>query len=311
MDGWTLYLIAFLTLAGIAAITTLGLNVCWGLTGMLNLGIAGFYAVGAYTSAILTSPASSPTNPHFGGFGLPLLVGWAAAALAAAAAAWFVGRACSRLRADYLAIATLGIAEIIRIVFTNWQGLAGGAVGVQRVPRPFESLGHPRAELAYLGIVMVALVATYVVIERGIASPWGRTLRAVRENEVAAAAMGKDVQHIRLQAFVYGSAIIGLAGALSAHYLKQVVPEDFNPLTATFLVLVMLIVGGSGNNRGAILGAFTIWALWTMSDMLTGLLPAEWVVRAAYARVLLVGLLLQVVLQYFPAGLLPERPRHS
>jgi branched-chain amino acid transport system permease protein len=307
MDGLILYLIGFATLAGIAAISTLGLNVCWGMTGLFNLGIAGFYGIGAYTSAILTAPPSPETNPHLGGFSLPVPIGCLGAMGLAAVVAWIVGRICVRLRADYLAIATIGIAEIIRITFSNWEGLGGGAFGVQKVPRPFQTLAQPYGELAYLGVVLGLLLVTYLVLERGMASPWGRAMRAIRDNEIAAAAVGKDVERLRLQAFVYGSAIMGLAGALSAHYLKQVVPEDFNPLTATFLIWVMLITGGSGNNRGAILGALVVWAVWTMSEFVTGFLSIEWATRAAYGRIFLVGLLLQVILQFFPHGLLAER----
>jgi branched-chain amino acid transport system permease protein len=133
-------------------------------------------------------------------------------------------------------------------------------------------------------------------------------MRAIRDNETAAAAMGKDVEAFRLQAFVIGSAFMGLGGALTAHYLKVLTPEASEPLYATFLVWVMLIVGGSGNNKGAVLGAVLIWLLWTASELITGALPHEWGVKIAYFKMFLVGLLLVVVLQVFPQGLLPERP---
>jgi len=306
--GLMMFLVGFATLAGIASVTTLGLNINWGMTGLFNIGIAGFYAVGAYTSAILTAEPSVPSNPHLGGFQLPIPVGWAAAMLFSGIVAWFVGKICLRLRADYLAIATIGIAEIIRITFRNWGGLAGGSYGIQRIPRPFESLGQPWAELGFLALVLLIVAVAYWVIERGINSPWGRVMRAIRENETAAAAAGKDVERMRLQAFVYGSALMGLAGALSAHYAKAFLPEDMEPLTATFLIWVMLIAGGSGNNKGAIVGAFLVWGLWTMSEFLTDFLSTDWATRAGYIRVFLIGFLLQVVLQVFPKGLIPEKP---
>lgn len=299
------YLVLQLTWIGIYAVLCLGLNINWGLTGLFNIGIAGFFAVGAYTSAILTS---APAARHLGGFGLPFPVGWAAGMLMAAAVAWVVGRICLRLRADYLAIATIGIAEIIRVFFRNEVWLAGGSFGIHRIPRPFESLGRPWADVAFLALVVAVVAVIYLIIERGIASPWGRVMRAIRENEMAAAAAGKNVERFRLQAFVYGSAVMGLGGAMTAHYLKFFAPEATEPLIVTFLVWVMLIAGGSGNNRGAILGAFVIWTLWTSSEILTDLLPAEWATRAAYGRVFLIGLLLQLVLQFSSRGLIPEKP---
>jgi len=308
LAGLILFVVGFATLAGIYSVSTLGLNVCWGITGLFNIGIAGFYAVGAYTSAILTAEPSVPSNPHLGGFDLPIPVGWAAAMVFSAAVAWVVGRICLRLRADYLAIATIGIAEIIRITFRNWGAIAGGSYGIHRIPRPFESLGQPWAEIMYLLIVLLVVAVAFVVIERGINSPWGRVMRAIRENDLAAAAAGKDVERMRLQAFVYGSALMGLAGALSAHYAKAFLPEDTEPLTATFLVWVMLIAGGSGNNKGAILGAFVVWALWTMTEFFNDIMSPEWATRAAYIRVFLIGLLLQVVLQFFSRGIIPEKP---
>jgi len=300
------YVILQLTWVGIYAILCLGLNINWGFTGLFNIGIAGFFAVGAYTSAILTA---EPADRHLGGFGLPFPVGWLAGMALAAAVAWVVGRICLRLRADYLAIATIGIAEILRIVFRNEVWIAGGSFGIHRIPRPFESLSPTwLAELSFLLLVIAVVAVIYWIIERGVASPWGRVMRAIRENEMAAAAAGKNVERFRLQAFVYGSAVMGLGGAISAHYLKFFAPEATEPLIVTFLVWVMLIAGGSGNNRGAILGALVIWTLWTSSEMLTDLLPAEWSSRAAFARVFLIGLLLQVVLQFFSRGLLPEKP---
>lgn len=298
------YLVLQLTWVAIYAVLCLGLNINWGLTGLFNVGIAGFFAVGAYTSAILTA---GPADNHLGGYGLPFPVGWLAAMVLAAAVAWVVGRICLRLRADYLAIATIGIAEIMRSVFRNEGWLAGGSFGIHNIPRPFENLAQPWSELGFLALVLSVMAVIYWAIERGIRSPWGRTMRAIRENELAAAASGKNVERFRLQAFVYGSAVMGLGGAMTAHYLKFFAPEAAEPLIVTFLVWVMLVTGGSGNNRGAILGALVIWSLWTSSEMITDLLPADWATRAAYIRVFLIGLLLQIVLQFFSRGLLPEK----
>lgn len=310
LGGLLLYFTALVTVGGIFAVAALGLNLNWGMTGLFNVGIAGFFAVGAYTSALITAPPIEPGRAAQGAGGLELAMplGWAAAMAAAAAAAWVIGRICLRLKSDYLAIATIGIAEIIRLVALNEQGLTGGPYGIKAIPRPFETWARPWGEIAMMLLVAAIVLAVYLFLERARNSPWGRVMRAIRDNEIAAEAMGKDVEAFRLQAFVIGSAFMGLAGALTAHYLKVLTPEATEPLVATFLVYVMLIAGGSGNNRGAILGAVLVWLLWTATELLTGTMPIEWGVRIAYVRMFLVGLLLVVVLQHFPGGILPERP---
>jgi branched-chain amino acid transport system permease protein len=301
--GWMLYLVGLLTFAGIFGVSALGLNLNWGITGLFNAGIAGFFAVGAYTTALLTA---DPEAGRWGGFRLPMPVGCLAAMLLSAAIAWPIGRICLRLRSDYLAIATIGIAEILRQIAKNEISLTGGTLGIKDIPRPFEALGQPYAELAFLGVVVAIVLALYLFMERARVSPWGRAMRAIRDNETAAAAMGKDVEALRLQSFVIGSALMGLGGALSAHYIKVITPEAAEPLTATFLVWVMLIAGGAGNNKGALLGCLIVWTLWTATDFIRNVLPTDWGVRIGYFRVFLVGLLLQIVLQRFPGGLLPE-----
>jgi branched-chain amino acid transport system permease protein len=304
MSGWLLYLTALLTMGGIYAVLTLGLNLHWGVGGLFNAGIAGLFAVGAYTSALLTA---APSPDHVGGFGLPVPVGWAAAMLLAGAVAWPIGRICLRLQSDYLAMATIGIAEILRLVVKNELWLTNGSRGISAVPRPFEGLAQPWSELAFLALVLGLVAVLYVLLERAVRSPWGRVMRAIRDDEQAAAAAGKDVAAFRLQAFVLGSMLMGLGGALSAHYFKYIGPEATQPLLATFLVWVMLIVGGSGRNAGAVVGAFVIWTIWSATELLTNRLPPDWLTRASYVRVLLIGLLLQLVLQRFGGGILRER----
>lgn len=288
---------------GIYAILALGLNIQWGYSGLFNAGIAGFFAIGAYTSAILTSPHAAG---RIGGFELPTLVGWVGAMVVAGLVAWPIGKVCLRFRSDYLAIASIGIAEIIRLVIKSEDVLTNGAKGINNIPRPFGDLPYVQSQIAYLAIVIVVLAIVYFAVERQYNAPWGRMMRAVRDNEVAATAMGKDIAFRRLQAFIFGSALMGLGGALFAHFSRSITPEAIDPMVATFLVWIMLILGGSGNNRGAILGAAVVWIIWSVSEIATDRLPHEYAVQAKYIRVFLIGLMLQLVLRYRPEGLLPE-----
>ena len=302
--GLANYAVFMAILVCIYALLALGLNIHWGFTGLFNAGIAGFFAVGAYTSAILTG---LPASARLGGFELPLLAGWAGAMAAAALIAWPIGKICLRFRADYLAIATLGIAEIIRLVIRSEGWLTGGVRGVTGVPRPFGELDYMPSQLAYLAIVAGLLLLAYVLVERQLQAPWGRMMRAIRDNELAAAAMGKRVEARRLEAFVFGAALMGLAGALFAHFNRSITPDAIDPMIATFLIWIMLILGGAGNNRGAILGAAVIWVIWSVSELLTDRLPTELAVQAKYTRVFIIGLALQLVLRFRPEGILPER----
>ncbi len=307
LEGLFYYLVAFLISGGIYAVLCLALNIQWGMGGLFNAGIAGFYAVGAYTDAILT--AASSNGKHLGGFALPVPVGMAGAAIAAGLIGYLVAKICVRLKSDYLAIATIGIAEILRLVIVNEQWLTNGSLGISNIPRPFDGMVQGRmADLLYLAVVWLIVALLFVLCNRLYDSPWGRTLRAIRDNEQAAAAVGKDVEKFRLQTFVIGCAIMGLAGAMSAHYFKFLSPTATEPLAISFVTWVMLMAGGSGNTKGAVAGALGIWAIWSVTEIFTNRLPPDWATRSSYIRMLLIGLLLQVVLQRYRSGLFPEKP---
>jgi branched-chain amino acid transport system permease protein len=307
--GIFLYIISLATMGGIYAMLTLGLNIQWGFTGLFNVGIAGFFAIGAYVSAILTTPE---TTRHLGGFELPYILGFSASMVVTALIAWGVGKVCLRLRSDYLAIATIGIGEIFRLVLKNETWATNGPRGVSMIPKPFESLAEPYNQLMFLALVLVTVVVIYLLIEAACKSPWGRVMTAIRENEPAARAAGKNVERFRMEAFVIGCMIMGLAGAFTAQYLKFIDPNATELTTTTFLVWVMLIVGGSANNKGAILGAFVMWTVWSASEILTSRLPDDMAIRTAYVRIFLIGLALQIMLQKFPGGIIPEkRPKPS
>jgi len=305
LAGLLSYAIFFLILVSIYGLLSLGLNIQWGYTGMLNVGVAAFFAVGAYASAIVTTP---PSPEHLGGFGLPFAVGFVAAMACAGLIALLIGLITVNLRSDYLAIATIGIAEIVRLVLKNEEWLTNGVRGIGGIDRPFRGWVDHGDDLLYmlLGVILVAVV--YAASERLYRSPWGRVQRAIRENETTARAMGKNSTRFRLESFVLGSSVMGLAGALYAHFVGFISPEAFDPLFATFIVWVMLIAGGSGNNRGAILGALVIWGVWSGTEIAISRLPETVITQAGALRVMLVGILLQVILLWRPHGLLPEQP---
>jgi branched-chain amino acid transport system permease protein len=306
MTGFIAYGAFFLTVASIYALMALGLNLQWGFTGLFNVGVAGFFAVGAYATAILTGP---DYPGQLGGFGLPVPVGWLGALLFSGLAALIVGVPALRLRHDYLAIATFGIAIVIQLVALNFQGLTGGALGINFIPRPLAGRfgGTLSYGLFYLAVVVAILALAYGALERLVRGPWGRALRAIREEEAAAAALGKNPTAFRLQAFVLGSMLMGLAGGLHASFYGFISPTDFVPIV-TFQLWTMLILGGSGNNRGALLGAYLVWGLWSASSSLKdALLPAALQVRGASLQIVLIGVVLALVLLFRPRGLIGEQ----
>jgi branched-chain amino acid transport system permease protein len=316
IGGIIAYLVSFAIMAGIYAVFSLGLNIQWGYTGLFNIGIAGFFCIGAYMSALITLP--KPTGMYADyvhqafAFNMPFPVGLAGAAVACGIIAFFIGIPTLKLAEDYLAIATIGIAETVRLIFNNEQWLANGPRGLTGLPQPLSGLVEPRYyNYIYLIIVILFMVGIYFLIERAIRSPWGRVLRAIREDEISAAMSGKNILHFKMQSFVFGAMVMGIGGALYAHFAMAISPEVFTPLYGTFIIWVMVIAGGSGNNKGVILGAFIIWALWTGSRFLTDFLPYTFKARAPYVRYLIIGVLLEVILLTRPNGILGEEKRVS
>lgn len=283
---------------------------------------------------------------YLGGLGLPIIVSWPVGALFAAGVAFVIGKIALGLRSDYLAIATLGISEIIIFFIKNEEWLTRGVKNVNGLPRPvpFEvdlqqavwfqdlamQLGLDVADassifvkLCYALLFLVVITILLWLSETALRSPWGRMMRAIRDNEVAAAAMGKDVTWQHLRIFVLGSAVIGMAGAMLTTLDGQFTPVGYQPLRFTFLIWVMVIIGGSGNNWGAVLGGFFIWffwiqaepiGLWIINTLTAGMDPgsalkAHLLEGAAHMRLMTVGLILLIALRYAPEGLIPERKR--
>jgi branched-chain amino acid transport system permease protein len=261
-----------------------------------------------------------------GGLGLPAWLGWLAGGLVAGGLGWAIGRITLGLRADYMAIATLGIAEIIRAFLKNADWLTNGTLTVSPLPWPVPTpneLGFVMSRAAYLSLTAALIVVLYVLLQRAWASPWGRMMRAIRDNEVSAAAMGKDVNRRRLEIFVIGNVIIGIGGAALITFTSIFDPSSFTPLNHTFLVWVMVILGGAGNNLGAIFGALLVYVIWIMSEPAALFLferigvwgeslfgwqpPSDLQTRALQMRVFVIGLAITLVLRFAPKGLLPEK----
>jgi branched-chain amino acid transport system permease protein len=315
---------------------------------VLAIMVIGFIVYrGVFDPAAMAVESNSPeAYGNLGGLGLPALVAWPMGALLAAAAAWAIGKTALGLRSDYLAIATLGIAEIIIAVLKNEDWLARGVKNVITLPRPWpvpyevELQRDPGfldwaagwgfdpvltssivVKLGYAALFGLVLLAIVWLSERALRSPWGRMMRAIRDNEVASEAMGKDVTRRHLQVFILGSAVLGMAGAMMTTLDGQLTPGTYQPLRFTFLIWVMVIVGGSGNNWGAVLGGFLIWWLWVMVEPMglavmglvtSGMPEGSWLKThlqdsAAHMRLLTMGVILLVVLRFSPRGLIPEK----
>ncbi|MCJ8338308.1 MAG: branched-chain amino acid ABC transporter permease [Pseudomonadales bacterium] len=325
-----------------------------------------FLARHFYDPASAAIEAVDPAKTgYLGGMGLPIVFSWLVGGLFAAGAAWLIGKVTLGLRTDYLAIATLGIAEIIVALLKNEDWLTRGAKNVTGLPRPvpFEidlqqtgwfidlvqnlnsgALANLATDeraaalkslvmdasgifvkLCYAGLFLTVLVILFTLCQLALNSPWGRMVRAIRDNETASAAMGKNIKARHLQIFVIGSAVVGIAGAMMTTLDGQFTPGTYNPLRYTFLIWVMVIVGGSGNNLGSILGGFLVWFVWIeaeplgtwlMSMVTSGMDPASdlrahLIGSAQYMRLMVMGAVLLLVMRFTPGGILPEKSGHN
>lgn len=316
----------------------------WTIAALLVLGFFAYRAI--FDPAANAIEAFNPaTAGNIGGLGLPSLVAWPVGALFAGVAAWAIGKTALGLRSDYLAIATLGIAEIVLAVMKNEDWLARGVKNIIDLPRPWpvpyevdlqadagfvamaQNWGADPMQastilvkLLYLLIFSIVLLGLIWMSERALNSPWGRMMRAIRDNEVAASAMGKNVTARHLQIFVIGSAVVGLAGAMLTSMEGQLTPNSYTPLRFTFLVWVMVIVGGSGNNWGAVLGGLLLGWLWLIVEnagpvmmgyvtmpLPDGGLKNHLIESAPHLRLVVLGLVLLLVLRFSPKGLIPEK----
>lgn len=312
--------------------------------------VAGYFAARSffYPAVDAIEAFESAKSGYLGGLGLPIIISWLVGGLLAAGVAWVIGKVALGLRSDYLAIATLGISEIIIAILKNEDWMARGVKNVTGLPRPVPyevdlqerewvqslaiDLGQTTAEMSSLIVkfnyaILFAIVLLIILwlSEKALRSPWGRMMRAIRDNEEAAEAMGKDVTRRHLQVFVLGGAVIGIAGAMLTTLDGQFTPASYQPLRFTFLIWVMVIVGGSGNNWGAVLGGFVIWffwieaepmGLWFIETITSGFAEDNWlrlhlIENAAHTRLMMMGAVLLLVLRFSPRGLIPEARKLS
>jgi ABC-type branched-subunit amino acid transport system permease subunit len=318
------YLVFLISLGGMFSLLSLGLNAQWGFTGLINFSVAAFFGIGAYGTALMTSDSS----PIAGGF--HPIVGLGVAVALAVVLAILIGIPTLRLRADYLAIASLGLAEVVRLVALNERQWTNGDAGVRGVPEfftgfpildglpatlpgfrveivpgsPFFLEGAFYRELLTLLLVVLFLGAVYLVLHRAHRSPWGRVLRTIRSDEDLAKALGKNTYWFKMQSFVLGSVIMALGGVFGAHLINFVAPGNIEPIW-TFYVWVAVMLGGSGSTRGALLGGFVVVAIREGPRQLNNLgqLPFD----AAPLRLMLIGVVILLLMNYRPQGILPPQ----
>ena len=406
---------SILNLCLISAIMSIGINIQWGNSGIVNFGVMGFAAIGGLCGVLISMPptlevwkdgtaviliilfsflisgilvkkffkkfiynkylkillsiiiilfslyliksifipsinfienTNSAKTGYIGGLNLPIIFSWPIAGLFCGVIAFLIGKIALGLRSDYLAIATLGISEIIIYIIKNEEWLARGVKNVNGLPRPVpyeidlqknefiqtisNTLNLSVIELSSLivkGLYSILFISVLLIIffllQKAIKSPWGRMMRAVRDNEISAEAMGINVKKRHLQVFIIGSAIIGISGAMLTTLDGQFTPSSYQPLRYTFLIWIMVIIGGSGNNHGAIIGGFSIWFFWIQAEPI-GIFLIELITiflsyqnemklyllnHAAYMRLLLMGLVLILALRFFPKGIIEEEKR--
>jgi len=334
-----------------------------------NIYIASIIVVGLIILRVVSGPAIhsieavEPAKTGFlGGLGLPIIFSWIVGGFFAAGLAYIIGKVALGLRADYLAIATLLISEIVIAVIKHEDWLARGVknvIGLKR-PVPYEvnlqseqwfidlvakwnsraldlisTTAEKKAALAqfviesssvfvklcYSGLFIIVVVILLVVTQKALYSPWGRMMRAIRDNEEAANAMGKNVVKQHLLIFILGSAIVGIAGAMMVTHDGLFTPGSYRPMRYTFLIWVMVIIGGSGNNFGAVLGGFAVWFLWIEAAPIalflinfftsglaeTNAFKLHLIESVPYFRFLMMGVGLLLIMRYKPRGILPEK----
>ncbi|SFH72121.1 branched-chain amino acid transport system permease protein [Collimonas sp. OK307] len=294
----TSYLIFVATVAGIYAMLSLGLVTIWGQGGMVNLGLVGFFAVGAYVSAILTEN------------GLPIAFAWLASAVIAGAVGVALTFVTRKMRGDYLAIVSLGFAEVVRVIAMNEIWLTRGSDGISGIRAPLKLELGDWFSLFYLVLVWTIAGLTAFALTRLFRSPFGRALRAIRDDEQVAAVAGKPVLRFKLNAFFIGALVTGLAGAMYAHLTSFIAPDSFIPLLTIYIFLATT-TGGYTRVKGAIIGAIFVVALLESTRFLAGAIPTLNAVQVASMREMVIALALIVIMRVKADGFCPSKIEKS
>jgi len=295
------YIAALLCMGSVYAIITLGYNLQWGYTGLFNLSVFGLAAAGGYASVILTGSAA---GGRLGGFGLPFIIGLIGAALVAGILGGLIGLATLHLEFGFFAISTLGLGMTIQIILKNEQWLGNGVWGIGGIEKPFASfVGNDLINWVYGIMAFLIMLLIFYLLERVVKSPWGRIQIAIKEDEDLTEMLGKKVFSYRFQSLVLGSMIIGIGGGVFAHYQGYINPMSYTDIMMCFLPLLMVVAGGSGNNKGSIVGAFIIWGAWSISEMVAGYLPIS-SAKIPHIRTLVVGIVIISILRWRPTGII-------
>ena len=292
------YATYLLALSGMYVLLALGLNVQWGYGGIINFAVVAFFGLGAYTTAL----ATARTSPW--GLEWHPIIALGVAIVLSVIAAILVGLPAIRLRADYLAIATLGFSEIFRLIIANENDITAGMAGLAGIPRVLQDLPFDTVTTNLLVVAAMA-VLVYLFLRRIHRSPWGRVMRIIKADEDLAESLGKSAFSFKMQAFVIGCVIMTIAGVFYAHFINYIDPTDLEPLR-TFYVWVAVILGGSGSNRGAVIGAIVLVAVLEGTRFLTDLGMLA-VLSTGPLRLLIIGVLIVLIMRFRPEGLYPPR----
>lgn len=291
----TAYLVAVAIVALIYMLLTIGLNLQYGYTGLINFGVVAFFGIGAYTSALLSLA------------GWPLVPAFIVAMIAGALVSYPIGLLSLRLSDDYLAVVTLGFSEVVRLFIQQEQWLTRGVQGLPGIPRMFQSLGVGEyADLATLAVLILCNLAAIALMLHLVRSPYGRLIQAIRDDEVAVEVIGKDPRRLKIQVFMLGAGLAGLAGAFYAHFITYLSPDQFLPLV-TFYVWIAMIIGGTGRTSGAVAGSLILMIFLEGSRFARDWIPGVSEVQMASVRLALVGLALILFTLYRPQGLMGGR----
>jgi branched-chain amino acid transport system permease protein len=305
MPNFILFLAGVITLIGIYALVTLAVNLHYGYAGLMSFGVVGFLAIGAYTYAILTVGQPVGEDKYLVGFNLPWWVAFLAAGGVTTFFAFIIGLPTLRVEGDYLLIVTFAFAEVIQKLLSNEAWLTNGTRGFINIHQPLRDLiPGQNYQIILAGFIVVIVTICFWIAQRVGKAPFGRTLRAMRDNEIAALSTGKNVYLFKMQIFLLGAAMIGLAGAMYAWYMTIAMPSIFG-MSVSFAAWIALVIGGTGNNKGAILGAIVLLGAQQTVKFIQ--LTPDLAPMVSAIQLMIEGLVLVVILRFWPRGLIPEK----